>query len=146
MQTLRKEKWIEARNEDSFQCVFPCGLHPPSELNPLVSMNARSCTIFFSVSLRNSQGTPQTTRNISGGDREYRILHTGAEPMDHPHIIVLSPADSPPTEAAGRIPQKVFHPLRVMSALFKGKFLIFLEMLQIGCLRFPDRINHPLAA
>src|SRR4030042_4958705 len=88
-QTLRKERWIEARSEDLlpieyFHVVFTI----PSELNHLVSMNRKVMydLLFRSVSetlmeLANDQ------KHLGARIGAIGILHTwGQNLMDHPHI------------------------------------------------------------
>jgi hypothetical protein len=146
-QTLRKEKWIEARTEDLlpieyFHVVFTI----PSELNPLVSMNRKVLydLLFRSVSetLTKLANDPKHLGAEIGG---IGILHTwGQNLMDHPHIhgIVTGGGLSSDRSRWVSCRKGFFIPVRVMSALFKGKFLDLLKRcFQSDALVFPGRIG-----
>jgi len=151
-QTLRKERWIEARSEDLlpieyFHVVFTI----PSELNPLVSMNQRIMydLLFRSVSetiekLANDPKHLGATVGVTG------ILHTwGQNLMDHPHIhcIVTGGGLSPDGSHWVSCRKGFFIHVRVLSALFRGKFLGLLEKsFESDDLVFPgsiSRLNEP---
>jgi hypothetical protein len=147
-QTLRKEKWIEARCKDLlpieyFHVVFTL----PSELNPLVSMNRKVLydLLFRSVSetLTQLANDPKHLGAAIGG---IAILHTwGQNLMDHPHLhcIVTGGGLSSDTSRWVSCRKGFFIPVRVMSALFKGKFLDLLKKcFQSDKLVFPDPIRH----
>jgi len=88
-QTLRKEKWIEARCEDLlpipyFHVVFTL----PSELNPLVSMNRK---VLYDLLFRSVSETlmelAKDPKHLGAEIGSIGILHTwGQNLMDHPHI------------------------------------------------------------
>jgi hypothetical protein len=147
-QTLRKEKWIEARGEDLlpipyFHVVFTL----PSELNPLVSMNRK---VLYDLLFRSVSETLMELANdpkhLGAEIGSIGILHTwGQNLMDHPHIhcIVTGGGLSSNRDRWVSCRKRFFIPVRVMSALFKGKFLALLrKCFKSGALRFPDRINH----
>jgi len=147
-QTLRKEKWIEARTEDLlpieyFHVVFTL----PSELNPLVSMNRKVLydLLFRSVS--------ETLTKLSNDPKQLGaeigsicILHTwGQNLMDHPHIhcIVTGGGLASDKNRWVSCRKRFFIPVRVLSALFKGKFLDLLKKcFKSGALAFSDQIGH----
>jgi hypothetical protein len=147
-QTLRKEKWIEARNDDLlptqyFHVVFTI----PSELNPLVIMNQKVMydLMFKSVS--------ETLMELSGNPKHLGarigfigVLHTwGQNLMDHPHIhcVVTGGGLSPEGHRWISSRRRFFIPVRVMSALFRGKFLSYLKtVFESGDLIFPGGISH----
>jgi hypothetical protein len=147
-QTLRKERWIEARSEDLlpieyFHVVFTI----PSELNPLVSMNQRIMydLLFRSVSetiekLANDPKHLGATVGVTG------ILHTwGQNLMDHPHIhcIVTGGGLSPDGSHWVSCRKGFFIHVRVLSALFSRKFLGLLEKsFESGDLVFPGSISY----
>jgi hypothetical protein len=147
-QTLRKEKWIEARCQDLlpvpyFHVVFTL----PSELHPLISMNRKVLydLLFRSVSetLTQLAKDPKHLGALIGG---IGILHTwGQNLMDHPHIhgIVTGGGLSSDRTRWVSCRKGFFIPVRVMSALFKGKFLDLLKKcFQSGALVFPGSISH----
>ena len=147
-QTLRKEKWIEARCEDLlpipyFHVVFTL----PSKLNPLVSMNRKVLydLLFRSVSETLTQ-LANDPKHLGAEIGSIAILHTwGQNLMDHPHIhcIVTGGGLSSSRNRWVSSRKGFFIPVRVISALFKGKFLDLLKKgFQSNALVFPDRIHH----
>jgi hypothetical protein len=147
-QSLRKEKWIEARSKDLlpipyFHVVFTL----PSELNPLVSMNRR---VMYDLLFRSVSETLMELANhpkhLGAEIGSIGILHTwGQNLMDHPHIhcIVTGGGLSSNRSRWVSCRKGFFIPVRVMSALFKGKFLDLLKKcFQSDDLVFPDRIRH----
>jgi hypothetical protein len=147
-QTLRKERWIEARSEDLlpieyFHVVFTI----PSELNPLVSMNRKIIydLLFRSVSetileLANDPEHLGATVGVIG------ILHTwGQNLMDHPHIHCIVTGGGLSSDGSQWVSCRkgFFIHVRVMSALFSRKFLDLLKnSFESGDLVFPGSISH----
>jgi hypothetical protein len=147
-QTLRKERWIEARSEDLlpieyFHVVFTI----PSELNPLVSMNQR---IMYDLLFRSVSETIEKLANdpkhLGATVGVIGILHTwGQNLMDHPHIhcIVTGGGLSPDGSQWVSCRKGFFIHVRVLSALFSRKFLGLLEKsFESGDLVFPGSISH----
>jgi hypothetical protein len=147
-QTLRKEKWIEARSEDllpieSFHLVFTI----PSELNPLVSMNRK---VLYDLLFRSVSETltelANDPKHLGAEIGSIGILHTwGQNLMDHPHLHCIVTGGGLSSDRGRWVSCRkgFFIPVRVMSALFKGKFLDLLKRcFQSGTLVFPDRIRH----
>ncbi len=147
-QTLRKEKWIEARTEDLlpipyFHVVFTL----PSELNPLVSINRKTLydLLFRSVSetLTKLSNDP---KHLGAEIGSISILHTwGQNLMDHPHLHCIVTGGGLAFDRTHWVScrNSFFIPVRVLSALFKGKFLDLLKKCFIsGALVFSDRISH----
>lgn len=147
-QTLRKEKWIEARREDLlpieyFHVVFTL----PSELNPLISMNRR---VLYDLLFRSVSETltelGKDPKHLGAEIGSIGILHTwGQNLMEHPHIhcIVTGGGLSPDRSRWVSSRKGFFIPVRVLSALFKGKFLDLLKKsFQSDKLVFPDLIRH----
>jgi hypothetical protein len=147
-QTLQKEKWIEARNEDLlpiqyFHVVFTI----PSELNPLVIMNQKVMydLMFHSVS--------ETLMELSANPKHLgarigfmSVLHTwGQNLMDHPHIhcVVTGGGLSLDGDRWVSCRKGFFIPVRVMSALFRGKLLASIKnAFEAGDFIFPGGISH----
>ena len=147
-QTLRKEQWIEARGEDLlpieyFHVVFTI----PSELNPLVLMNQK---VMYDLLFRSASETlaelAQAPKYLGATVGVIGILHTwGQNLMGHPHLhcIVTGGGLSPEGDRWVSSRKGFFLPVRVLSALFRGKFLDFLHNLfKKGGLLFPDRLGH----
>ncbi|MFH1976547.1 MAG: IS91 family transposase [Pseudomonadota bacterium] len=147
-QTLKKERWIEARSDDLlpiqyFHVVFTI----PSELNPLVSMNRKVMydLLFRSVSetlmeLANDQ------KHLGARIGAIGILHTwGQNLMDHPHIHCIVTGGGLSSDGSRWVSCRkgFFIHVKVMSALFKGKFLDHLKYcFKRGDLVFPGGISH----
>jgi len=147
-QTLRKEKWIEARYEDLlpiqyFHVVFTI----PSELNPLVIMNQK---VMYNILFRSVSETllelSNNPKHLGARTGFIGILHTwGQNLMDHPHIHCVVPGGglSPDGTRWVSCRKGFFIPVRVMSSLFRGKFLDYLkDTFESGDLIFPGGIRH----
>ena len=145
-QFLRKEKWIKARTQDLlpiqyFHLVFTI----PSELNALVLRNRK---VMYTLFFRSVSETLVELGNDRLGARIgfICILHTwGQNLMDHPHIhcIVTGGGLSPDKNHWVSSRKKFFIHVRVMSSLFKGKFLdYFKQSYESDKLAFPGVIAH----
>ncbi len=147
-QTLRKEKWIEARSEDLlpieyFHVVFTL----PSELNPLVLMNQQ---VLYDLLFRSASETLSELANdpkhLGAKVGVIAILHTwGQNLMDHPHIHCIVTGGGLSSDSSRWISCRkgFFLPVRVMSALFRGKFLDLLkDRFQRGDLVFSANLSH----
>ncbi|MEI6154923.1 MAG: IS91 family transposase [Deltaproteobacteria bacterium] len=145
-QTLRKEKWIADRNEDLlpieyFHVVFTI----PSELNHLVSMNQR---VLYDLLFRSASETLMELANdpkhLGAKIGVIGILHTwGQNLMDHPHVHCIVTGGGIDGERWVSCRKGFFIPVRVMSALFRGKFLSHLNNhFKKGKLAFPGSISH----
>jgi hypothetical protein len=147
-QTLRKEKWIEARSEDLlpieyFHVVFTL----PSELNPLVSMNRKLMyNLLFRSVFETLTKLANDPKHLGATVGMIGILHTwGQNLMDHPHVhcIVTGGGLSSDKTRWVSCRKGFFIPVRVMSALFRGKFLDLLkDYFKKDALVFPDRLSH----
>jgi hypothetical protein len=147
-QTLRKERWIEARSEDLlpieyFHVVFTI----PSGLNPLVSINPK---VLYDILFRSVSETivelANDPKHLGARIGIIGILHTwGQNLMDHPHIhcIVTGGGLSPEGSCWVSCRKDFFIHVKVMSALFRGKFLDLLKnSFKSGDLVFPGSISH----
>jgi len=146
-QTLRKEKWIEARRQDLlpieyFHVVFTI----PSELNPLVSMNRK---VLYDLLFRSVSETiaklASNPKHLGATVGVIGILHTwGQNLMDHPHLHCIVTGGGLSYNGTWKPCRRGFFlPVRVMSALFKSKFLDLLkDSFKKDELTFPDRIRH----
>ena len=147
-QTLRKERWIEARSEDLlpieyFHVVFTI----PSELNPLVSMNRK---IMYDLLFRTVSETldelVNDPKHLGAKAGVIGILHTwGQNLMDHPHIHCIVTGGGLSADGGRWVSCRkgFFIPVRVLSALFRGKFLGLLKKcFRSDVLAFPGSIRH----
>jgi hypothetical protein len=151
-QFLRKEKWIEARQRDLlpipyFHVVFTI----PDSLNPLALRNQE---ILYSILFKAKKETLLELEKRLGRIGFICILHTwGQNLTDHPHIhcIVTGGGLSGTRWVSSR--KKFFLPEKVMSRLFKGKFLFYLKRAydklsfagNISCLKENDAFRHLLS-
>jgi len=130
-QTLRKERWIEDRGQDLlpveyFHVVFTV----PSELNPLFIMNPR---VMFNLLFRSVSETlmelADNPKHLGARIGFMMILHTwGQNLMDHPHVhCVVTGGGLSQDNRWVSCRKGFFIPVRVMSALFRGKFLDLLK-------------------
>lgn len=147
-QTLQKEKWIEARREDLlpieyFHVVFTL----PAELNPLVSMNPQ---VLYDLLFRSASETlselTQDPKHLGAKVGTIAILHTwGQNLMDHPHLHCIVTGGGLSSDGSRWISCRkgFFIPVRVMSALFRGKFLDLLkDCFQRSDLVFSANLSH----
>lgn len=147
-QFLRKEKWIEARAEDLlpiqyFHVVFTI----PSELNPLVLSNQK---VIYNLLFRSVSETlvelGNDPKRLGARIGFMGILHTwGQNLMDHPHIHCVVTGGGLSSEGGRWVSCRkgFFIPVRVMSVLFRGKFLDYLKRhYESGDLVFPGIIGH----
>ncbi len=147
-QTLRKEKWIEAQSEDLlpiayFHVVFTL----PSELNPLVSRNQQ---VLYDLLFHSASETllelAKDPKHLGAQVGMISILHTwGQNLMDHPHIHFVVTGGGLSSDGHRWIycRKGFFIPVKVLSALFRGKFLGFLkDGFQRGDLVFPAHLHH----
>lgn len=147
-QTLQKEKWIEARNVDLlpiqyFHVVFTI----PSELNPLVIVNQK---VMYNLMFRS---VSETLMELSANSKHLGarigfmgVLHTwGQNLLDHPHIhcVVTGGGLSLDGNRWVSCRKRFFIPVRVMSALFRGKLLAHIKSnFEAGDFIFPGGIGH----
>jgi hypothetical protein len=134
-QNLPKEKWVEARKEDLlpipyFHVVFTL----PSELHSLALRNKKEV---YGLLLKASADTLQTLaadqKRLGAQIGFISIVHTwGQNLMDHPHIhcIVTGGGLSPCQTQWIAAKNNYFLPVKVMSKLFRGKFLHGLKELE----------------
>ena len=147
-QTLRKERWIEARGEDLlpiqyFHVVFTL----PAELNRLVSMNRK---VMYDLLFQSVSGTLMELANdpkhLGARIGIIGILHTwGQNLMDHPHLHCIVTGGGLSADGGRWVSCRkgFFIPVRVLSALFRGKFLGLLKKcFRSDVLAFPGSIRH----
>jgi hypothetical protein len=147
-QFLKKEQWIEAREKDLlpipyFHVVFTF----PDLLNPLVLRNQEVLYGILFKSVSETLAQLSETRKHLGADIGFiSILHTwGQNLMDHPHIhnIVTGGGLSRDGRKWKSCKNDFFLPVKVMSKLFRGKFLAYLKKLRAeNKLVYPGAVSH----
>jgi hypothetical protein len=146
-QSLEKERWLEKRCEDLlpvpyFHLVFTL----PCELNDLIWRNQRVLydLLFHSASetLLEIAADPQ---HLGARIGFLAVLHTWNQQLtEHPHIHCIVPGGGLSVDRRRWIGSRpdFFLPVRVLSALFRGKFIHQLRSLhQAGELQFPGKIR-----
>jgi hypothetical protein len=141
-QFLKKEKWLEARSKELlpipyFHVVFTL----PEALNPLVIRNQR---VLYDILFKAASETLiELAQKRLGGIGVIAILHTwGQNLMDHPHLhcVVTGGGLTPTGWHSSK--RKFLLPVKVMSRLFRGKFLFLLTNAYHGeKLHFPGAIT-----
>ena len=127
-QFLKKEKWIEARERELlpiayFHVVFTL----PEELNPVALRNREVLyNLFFKAASETLTELARMRLGVQIGC--IAVLHTwGQNLLDHPHLhcIVSGGGLSGSTWISSK--RRFLFPVKVLSRLFKGKFLSFLK-------------------
>jgi hypothetical protein len=131
-QFLKKEQWLEARRKDLlpvpyFHVVFTI----PAELNPLALRNRKTLygILFRSVS-ETLMELARAPKHLGAQIGFIGILHTwGQNLMEHPHIHCIVSGGGLSNDTQRWIPSRsrFFLPVRVLSRLFRGKFLAYLQ-------------------
>jgi hypothetical protein len=147
-QFLKKERWIEDRGKDLlpipyFHVVFTI----PDLLNPLVLRNQE---VLYTVLFRSVSETltelSEDPKRLGAEIGFISILHTwGQNLMDHPHIhnVVTGGGLSKDGRNWKSCKKGFFLPVKVMSRLFRGKFLAHLKKLHDqNELVYPGTISH----
>jgi len=142
-QTLKKERWIDARKDDLlnvgyFHVVFTI----PDTLNPVAYQNQE---VVYKILFK---AAAETLAELSS-DKKYlgaqigitEVLHTwGQNLMFHPHVHCIVPGGG--LDSCGRwinSREKFFIPVKVLSRKFRGKFLYYLKQAK---LEFYDSISY----
>jgi hypothetical protein len=134
-QFLRKEKWIEARGKDLlpityFHVVFTL----PDLLNPLVLRNQEVVYNLLFKAVSETLTTLARKLKRLGVELGFiAILHTwGQNLMDHPHIHVIVTGGGLTLDGRSwkSCKKDFFIHVKVLSKLFKGKFLDYLKKLR----------------
>src|SRR4030042_451942 len=127
--------------------VFPCGLHHPLGTESLVAMNRK---VMYDLLFRSVSETllelAHNPKHLGARIGVIGILHTwGQNLMDHPHIhcVVTGGGLSSDGNRWVSCRKGFFLPVKVLSALFRGKFLDLLKKcFTSGDLVFPGSISH----
>jgi hypothetical protein len=126
-QFLKKEKWCEARKAELlpipyFHVVFTI----PDKLNPLALRNRKVVySILFKAA---SQTLLECARRRMREIGLSAILHTwGQNLMDHPHVHCIVTGGGLSSRGWRSAKRRFLLPVKVLSRLFRGKFLFFLK-------------------
>lgn len=146
-QTLDRLKWVDKLSVNllpvrHFHIVFTI----PCELNRLVLVNQKCLyDILFRAASQSLLTLAKDHQHLGAQTGMIAVLHTwGQNLMDHPHLHTIVPAGgwSEMNQYWKSSRRKFFIPVKVISALFKGKFLAMLKDAYIdGDLKFEGEIK-----
>ena len=130
-QITKKLKWIEARKEEVlnvkyYHVVFTI----PSEIYNIAYQNQEKMyKILFKASSETLQELAKDKKYLGGEVGFFSILHTwGQNLMYHPHVhIVVTGGGLTETNKWEEKEEDFFIPVRVMSKVFRGKFLYYMK-------------------
>lgn len=132
-QALPKEKWMDCRREDVLDApYFHLVFTVPSELNPVIYSNQK---LLYDALYR---AASETINQLSLQDKHLGakvgyicILHTWGSKMNyHPHIHTILLGGGLTRERSWKDKgSKFFLPIKVISAVFKGKYMGILKEL-----------------
>lgn len=132
-QALPKEKWMDKRREDVLDApYFHVVFTVPQELNPLIYSNQQLLydALYHCVSATINELT-EDTKHLGAKVGYICVLHTwGSEMNYHPHIHVILLGGGLTAKNQWRDKGKEFFlPVKVMSKLFRGKYMDELKSL-----------------
>jgi hypothetical protein len=147
-QCLEKERWLEAREKDLlptpyFHVVFtlPEGLRPLALRNQKVIYN-----LLFKAVSETLTELARDSKHLGAEVGFMAILHTWSQTLiDHPHLHCLVTGGGLSLDGKRWLRSKkdFFIPVKVLSCLFRGKFLDGLKReYEAGELRFPGQIEE----
>jgi hypothetical protein len=147
-QCLDKERWLEARKKDLlpteyFHLVFTV----PEGLRSLAVRNQEVLyRILFKAASETLRELTEASKYLGAEIGFIAMLHTWSQTlMDHPHLhcIVTGGGLSPNGKRWIPCKKDFFVPVKVLSRLFRGKFLAYLKRArEKGKLVFPGTIDH----
>jgi len=146
-QSLAKERWLEARKKDLlpipyFHLVFtlPEGLRPLALRNQKVVYN-----LLFQAASETLLQLAKDGKYLGAEIGFIALLHTWSQTLiDHPHLHCLVTAGGLSLDGQRWISSRAdfFMPVKVLSSLFRGKFLDGLKKAyEAGKLKFPGKIE-----
>jgi predicted Zn-ribbon and HTH transcriptional regulator len=133
-QAQARQRWLEARERELFNTsYFHVVFTVPHELNVLASENPRLFyDLLFTASAQTLLEIASDPKHLGAEIGVIAILHTwGQNLLLHPHIHCVIPAGglSPDHRRWVRPRYPFFLPVRVLSRIFRGKFLAGLKRL-----------------
>jgi hypothetical protein len=147
-QCLEKERWLEAREKDLlptpyFHVVFTL----PEGLRPLALRNQKVVySLLFKAVSETLTELARDSRHLGAEVGFMAILHTWSQTLiDHPHLHCLVTGGGLSLDGSRWLRSKkgFFIPVKVLSCLFRGKFLDGLKReYEAGELRFPGQIEQ----
>ena len=148
-QTLAKERWIDSQKSDLlnvgyFQVVFTL----PDQLNGIVYQNQQILyNLLFRASAETLSELALDKRYLGARIGFTSVLHTwGQNLMHHPHIHCIVPGGG--QNALGKwvsSRKKFFIPIKVLSRMFRGKFLSYLQQAKLEFHGSQEYLTNELA-
>jgi Putative transposase/Transposase zinc-binding domain len=139
-QVLKRERWVQARNNELLPCGYVHGVFTlPHELNLLASYNKE---LIYKLLFDSVSETLQTfaKRSLNGQLGFISVLHTWNQKIEsHIHLHCIIPAGAFEKSHSKWIPalnDKFLFPVRALSKVFKAKFLALLR-------REKDKLTKP---
>jgi len=145
-QTVARDRWIQARRLQLLPTRYVHVVFTlPSQLASLALQNKK---VLYGLLLRASAETllevARDPRHLGAEIGFFSVLHTWTQRLSlHPHVHCLIPAGGLSLDHTHwvRSPNRFFLPLKVLSRVFRGKFVAGLKQaFQSGCLRFPEKM------
>ena len=131
-QFMTRVNWVSKREEELlpvkyFHVVFTL----PSELNPLILRNKdKLYDLLFKASSDTLKEVARRKKNMGAELGFIGVLHTwGQNLMDHPHIHYIVPGGGLNQNKWVEAKRKYLLPVKILSQVFKAKFLSGLEKL-----------------
>ena len=144
-QSLKRERWVEARKKEILPTKYFHGVFTiPHSLNPLALWNKK---LIYAVLFEAVAETLQhfATQEMGGRLGFISVLHTWNQKiLDHIHLHCLIPAGAVHSETGIWIPCKdseFLFPVRALSAVFGAKFLEKLRALH-SKLKIPPHLGY----
>jgi hypothetical protein len=147
-QCLEKERWLEARQKDLlptsyFHVVFTL----PEGLRPLALRNQKVVySLLFKAVSETLTELARDSKHLGAEIGFMAILHTWSQTLiDHPHLhcLVIGGGLSLDGKQWLRSRKEFFIPVKVLSSLFRGKFLDGIKKLyEAEELKFPGQIEE----
>jgi hypothetical protein len=148
-QTLAKERWIDNQksnllNVGYFHVVFTL----PNDLNSIVYQNQQLLyNLLFKASAETLSELAQDKRYLGATIGFTSVLHTwGQNLMHHPHVHCIVPGGG--QNALGKwvsSRKKFFIPIKVLSRMFRGKFLYYLIQAKLEFHGSQEYLSNELA-
>lgn len=126
-QSLKRERWVEARQEEILPCKYFHGVFTiPHSLNPIALWNKK---LIYAILFESVSETLQAfaTREFGGQLGFISVLHTwNQKVLDHIHLHCLIPAGAIHPETRTWIPcrrSEFLFPVFAVSKVFRSKFI-----------------------
>lgn len=131
-QTAARDRWIAARQKELLPTRYVHGVFTlPSQLAPLASQNNK---LLYGLLLRASAETllevARDPRHLGAEIGFFSVLHTWSQKLSlHPHVHCVIPAGGLSLDHTHWVksPNRFFLPLKVLSRVFRGKFVASLR-------------------